>query len=93
MTSILYVDENRYVLECRKPTLESCGYRVIGVASVRAALDTLENDSVDVVLVEYKTEGLDAEAVAYHIKQGRPDLPIIVLSAFSDIPECIVAGG
>jgi DNA-binding NtrC family response regulator len=45
---------------------------------------------VGTVLLEYKQEGLDAEAVAFHIKQRFPKLPIILLSAYSGMPERIL---
>jgi CheY-like chemotaxis protein len=50
----------------------------------------LENASVTAVLLEYKQEGMDAEAVASHIKQRFPNLPIILLSAYSEMPERIL---
>jgi DNA-binding NtrC family response regulator len=53
-------------------------------------LKILEETSVAAVLLEYKLEGIDAEAVAYHIKQRFPHLPIILLSAHSDMPERIL---
>jgi len=45
---------------------------------------------VAAVLLEYKTEGIDAEAVACHIKQRFPSLPIILLSAYAEMPERIL---
>ena len=42
------------------------------------------------VLLEYKTDGMDAEAVACHIKQRFPSLPIILLSAYAEMPERIL---
>jgi CheY-like chemotaxis protein len=33
---------------------------------------------------------MDAEAVAFHIKQRFPQQPIILLSAYSDMPERIL---
>jgi CheY-like chemotaxis protein len=50
----------------------------------------LEHIAVTAVLVEYQTEGMDAEAVAFHIKQRFPNRPIILLSAYSDMPEHIL---
>jgi hypothetical protein len=41
------------------------------------------------LLLEFKHEGLDAEAVACHIKQRFPNLPIILLS-YSEMPERIL---
>jgi CheY-like chemotaxis protein len=50
----------------------------------------LENTSVVAVLLEYKQEGMYARAVASRIKQRFPNLPIILLSAYSEIPERIL---
>ena len=51
----------------------------------------LEESSVAAVLLEYKHEGMDSEAIACHIKQRFPNLPIILLSAYSEMPERILA--
>jgi DNA-binding NtrC family response regulator len=78
------------MLELRKATLESQGYCVKLASSGYAAIKTLEETSVVAVLLEYKQEGIDAEAVACHIKQRFPNLPIILLSAYSELPERIL---
>ena len=50
----------------------------------------LENTSVVAVPLEYKQEGMDSEALASHIKQRFPNLPIIRLSGYSEMPERIL---
>jgi two-component SAPR family response regulator len=40
--------------------------------------------------VEYKFEGMDAEATAFLIKQQFPEQPIILMSAYSDLPERVL---
>jgi len=77
-------------LELRKETLESHGYRVKIASSRHAAMKVLEESSVAAVLLEYKREGVDTEAVACHIKERFPNLPIILLSAYSEMPERIL---
>jgi CheY-like chemotaxis protein len=52
--------------------------------------DPREETSVAAVLLEYRQEGMDAEAIAYQIKQRFPNLPIILLSAYIDMPERIL---
>jgi CheY-like chemotaxis protein len=54
------------------------------------ATKTLEETSVAAALLEYKQEGIDAESVACHIKQRFPSLPIILLSAYCEMPERIL---
>ena len=88
--TVLYVDDLPQALELRKAALESHGYRVKIASSSHAAVKLLEDTPVAAVLLEYKQEGIDAEAVACHIKQRFPSLPIILLSAYSEMPERIL---
>ncbi len=87
---VLCIDDRPQALEFRKATLESRGYCVKIASSGYTAIKMLEETSVAAVLLEYKQEGMDAEAVASHIKQRFPHLPIILLSAYSEMPERIL---
>ena len=88
--TLLCIDDRPQMLELRKATLESQGYCVKLASSGYTAIKTLEKTSVAAVLLEYKLEGMDAEAVACHIKHRFPNLPIILLSAYPEMPERIL---
>jgi two-component system OmpR family response regulator len=88
--TVLCIDDIPQALELRKATLESHGYCVEIASSGYSAMKMLEESSVAAVLLEYKQEGMDAEALACHIKQQFPNLPIILLSAYCEIPERIL---
>ena len=88
--TLLCIDDRPQMLELRKATLESHGYCVKLASSGHTAVKTLEEEPVAAILLEYKQEGMDAEAVAYQIKQRFPSLPIILLSAYSEMPERIL---
>ena len=88
--TVLCIDDRPQVLELRKATLESHGYRVKIASSGYTAVKMLEETSVAAVLLEYKPEGMDAEAVACHIKQRFPNQPIVLLSAYCEMPEPIL---
>jgi CheY-like chemotaxis protein len=88
--TVLCINDLLQVLELRKSTLESHGYCVKTASSGHIAMKMLEETSVAAVLLEYKQEGIDAEAVACHIRHRFPHLPIILLSAYSDMPERIL---
>jgi DNA-binding NtrC family response regulator len=88
--TVLCIDDRPQALELRKAALESRDYCVKTASSGHTAMKMLEETSVTAVLLEYKSEGIDAEAVALHIKQRFPDLPIILLSAYSEMPERIL---
>ncbi|MFZ0824821.1 MAG: response regulator [Terriglobales bacterium] len=88
--TVLCIDDRPQVLELRKATLESHGYCVNIASSGYTAMKMLKETVVAAVLLEYKHEGMDAEAVAYQIKQRFPNLPIILLSAYYEMPERIL---
>jgi DNA-binding NtrC family response regulator len=88
--TVLCVDDRAQALELRKAALEPHDYRVKTASSSSTAMKILEETSVDAVLLEYKLEGMDVEAVACHIKRRFPTLPVILLSAYSEMPERIL---
>ncbi len=87
---LLCVDDRPQMLHVRKANLERLGYFVMTATSVQAAIAALQNTPVAAVLVEYKSEGMDAEALAYHLKQRFPHQPIVLLSAYSKTPERVL---
>lgn len=87
--TVLCVDDRPQALELRKVSLESHGYTVETASGSCAALKILQDNLICAVLLEYSQEGMDAEAVACHIKQRFPNLPIILLSAYPEVPERI----
>ncbi|MBZ5569664.1 MAG: response regulator [Acidobacteriia bacterium] len=87
---LLCVDDRPQLLEFRKATLEPLGYSVEVATDGNKAIRMLEDVAVAAVLIEYKSEGIDAEAVALHIKQRFPNQPIILLSAYSELPERVL---
>ncbi|MGA9684636.1 MAG: response regulator, partial [Candidatus Sulfotelmatobacter sp.] len=60
--TLLCIDDLPQALELRKATLESHGYCVKIASSGHTAIKMLEETSVAAVLLEYKQEGMDAEA-------------------------------
>jgi two-component system response regulator GlrR len=88
--TVLYIDDRLQVLELRKLTLESHGYCVHIASSGHTAMKMLSETALAAVLLEYRQEGMDSEAVASDIKQRFPDLPLILLSAYCDMPERIL---
>jgi len=70
--TVLCIDDLPQALELRKAALESHGYCVKIASSGNSAMKMLEETSVAAVLLEYKLEGIDAEAVACISSNGFP---------------------
>ena len=87
---LLCIDDRAALLRLRETFLEKHGYVVIAANSAAAAIAKLENCAVDAVLLEYKSEGMDAEAIAFQIRQRFPNQPIVLLSAYAEMPERVL---
>jgi len=87
---LLCIDDLPPLLQHRKTCLEARGYSVVTATNARAAIAVLEKSTIDAVILEYKSEGMDAEAIAFQIKQRFPNQPIVLLSAYSEMPERVL---
>ncbi len=87
---VLCIDDRPEELELRKLALGASGFSVETATNGYAAIKMLEKMSVDAVLLDYKEEGMDAEALAFQINHRFPNVPIILLSAYSEMPERIL---
>lgn len=87
---LLCVDDRPHLLQVRETLFGKHGYVVVTANTAPAAIAKLENCAIDAVLLEYKSEGMDAEAVAFQIKQRFPNQPIVLLSAYTEMPERVL---
>jgi len=83
---ILCVDDEAIGLSVRKMLLESRGYRVLTAESGPDALVLFSSEDLDLVILDYLMPGMNGDVVARKMKDLRPDLPIIMFSAYVDLP-------
>jgi two-component system, NtrC family, nitrogen regulation response regulator NtrX len=84
--TILCVDDELNGLIGREVLLRQHGYNVVMTTSGRESLELLQSVSVDAVILDYLMPEMMGDVVAAHIKQLKPDLPIMLLSAHDRIP-------
>jgi CheY-like chemotaxis protein len=84
---ILCVDDEATGLSIRKMTLESQGYRVITAENGADGLAIFSAEPVDLVVLDYKMPGMNGDVVAQRMKQLKPSIPILMLSAYLDLPS------
>jgi CheY-like chemotaxis protein len=86
--SILCIDDDESSLKIRKLLLEVSGYNVFTAASGVDGIKALATGIVvDLVLLDYLMPGLNGDEVAKQSKQNHPSLPIIMFSAFPELPD------
>ena len=86
--TLLCIDDEPIVLTLRKMLLESVGHRVLLAESGPQGLKILQSENIQTVIVDYKMPEMTGSEVAERIRAVRPELPIIMLSAYVDLtPE------
>lgn len=84
--TVLCVDDERLGLRVRKILLEGRGFRVITATNGEQGLGLFEQNPVDVVVLDYYMPGLTGAQVAAELRQRKPEVPIIFLSAYFSLP-------
>lgn len=81
---ILIVDDEVDFLNIIKMRLEKNKYDVITAVNGREALEKLENDSPDAVLLDILMPKLDGLQTLKKIRKKNKDLPVYIITAFSN---------
>ena len=87
---VLCIDDRPEMLKLRKASLELRGFRVETATNGTRAIEALRTAPTAAVLLDYKLEGVDAQAIAYQVRQRYPTLPIVLLSAYSEMPASLL---
>jgi CheY-like chemotaxis protein len=83
---LLCVDDELNGLQLRKIILEAKGYRVLIAPSGAEGLRLFEQNPVDLVVLDFLMPEMKGDEVADRMRQLKPHVPIIMLSAYYDLP-------
>ncbi len=82
---ILLVEDNQEVAQVTESMLVAVGYTATWVNNASSALQLIERDnSLDVVLSDIVMEGISGLELADHIRERRPELPIVLMTGYSE---------
>lgn len=80
---ILSVDDEPGILFTRQRLLQNAGYEVLSAADGEQALHFFAANDVDLVLLDYLLPGMDGGVIAQAMKQQKPLVPVIIVTASS----------
>ena len=83
---ILCVDDELIGLQVRKILLERAGYRVLAAEDGFAGLELFQSEPVEAVVLDYSMPGMHGGEVATRMRQTKPNIPILLLSAYVGLP-------
>ncbi len=86
--TILVVEDEADLLLMLRVSLEVAGYRVIGVASGEEAIDVLQRETPDAIILDLLLPGIDGWEVLERLRDAGhfPRIPVVVASAHAS-PE------
>ena len=83
---ILAVDDDELVLMNTAGMLEAMGHTVFQASCATDALRLLEQGDVDLVVTDHAMPGMTGAQLADAIDQKRPDIPVIIITGFAELP-------
>jgi CheY-like chemotaxis protein len=83
---VLCVDDEVVGLRVRKILLERAGYHVLTAHDGHSGLEIFKTQPVEAVILDYAMPGMHGGEVARKMRQTKPDVPILLLSAYVGLP-------
>jgi signal transduction histidine kinase len=91
--AVLLVDDDPMVSSGTSAMLQDLGHSVVTAASAAHALDMLRCETpVDLVITDHAMPGMTGAELAKHIRDMRPDLPIILATGYAEVPNNLISG-
>jgi two-component system response regulator FlrC len=88
---LLVVEDDTALREALCDTLTLAGYSVAAAADGRAALDLIDNGEIALVVSDVRMQPMDGQTLLRHIKERRPELPVLMMTAFGTIQDAVAA--
>ena len=90
MVTVLIIDDEEKLRGLLKRIISLEGYKVCDVSSIKAARPLLDSQ-IDIVLCDVKLPDGNGVDFTREIKEKRPDIEVVLLTAFGNIPDGVQA--
>lgn len=91
MSRILVIDDHETMRGGVRVALERKGHDVLAVGDGKTGLEQLEQDAFELVITDYKMDGLDGLAVLEAIREKDLDTDVIVMTAYGSVDLAVEA--
>ena len=88
---IWIVDDDRSIRWVLEKAFTRAGYEISSFADSRKMLERLESDEPDVLISDIRMPGMDGIQVLSHFRESHPDVPVIIITAHSDLESALSA--
>jgi two-component system, NtrC family, response regulator AtoC len=88
---VLVVDDDREMCELLRSQLTRREFAVRAEASAEEALARLGSEDIDAVVTDVRMRGIDGIQLCERLRHNRPDVPVLVITAFGSLDTAIAA--
>ncbi len=85
-TLVLCIDDELIGLKVRRILLERAGYNVLSALEGTEGIDIFSREPVEAVVLDYAMPGMNGAEVASRMREIKPEVPILLLSAYVGLP-------
>jgi two-component system, response regulator FlrC len=89
--SVLVVEDDAPLREALIDTLQAAGLCTLAAADAAQALRLLETEDIAFVISDVQMPGIDGYQLLTCIKRLRPDLPVILMTAYGTVAQAVSA--
>lgn len=79
MKRVLIVEKDQNIRRYIKNLLEDNGYQVDGTSSASDALDIIEKNTPDLILMSWNVKGISGDSACWAFTRDYPEIPIILI--------------
>jgi DNA-binding NtrC family response regulator len=85
MRAILFVDDHEVLARLSCEILEMQGYRAVSAFNGEDALKKFEQEEFDILVTDFRMEGMNGVELARKIHEKNPGVPVIIVTGYGPI--------
>src|SRR2546427_9167738 len=88
---VLVVDDDPHTRSLLSIALQSQAFEVIPAEDAGAALEQVRSEAPEIVILDLRLPGLDGMEALRKLKEIAPELPVVILTGYGDVPSAVEA--
>jgi two-component system response regulator FlrC len=89
--AVLIVEDDAVLREALTDTLRAAGVAALAAADAEEALGVMQTEDVALVICDVQMPGMDGRQLLGLIKRRRPDLPVVLMTAYGSVAHAVAA--
>ncbi len=85
MRAILFVDDHEVLARLSCEILQMHGYRAVSAYSAAEALKKFEQEDFDILVTDFRMEGMNGLELARAVHDRQPGVPVIIVTGYGPV--------